>query len=211
MADSFLAQKLVDFTDPGHMEPSCHRPFSVMVEGQEWSVACAGAWLFAVRGSSSHGPLEKVPDMLTRLLQMSPVGGVEVSAQALKDWTGPLHRAREFPLDGSELHVGSVLGRDVDCRRLAQLLEPVPFPRLTLWDSSDVMGVPSIGIESRGKWRGFLAGVNADPAMVRRTFSPEPVSKPTAVSGQVTGPVTSPVTGTPEMSSFDLMLLLPQE
>lgn len=160
MADSFLAQKLVDFTDPNHAEPLCHRPFTLQLGDQPWSVACSGTWLFAVRGTSSYG--EKEPsDTLLRLLRTSPLEGEEVELAKLKAWAG----SKE-----GELSPGLVLGRLIDRRRLAALLEPVPFPKLAVWDLTDILGIVSLGLESRGKWRGVLAGLSGEPGKKTPSF-----------------------------------------
>lgn len=153
MADSFLAQKLTGFTDPAHKEPLCHRPFTLQLDGQPWSVACSGPWLFAVRGTSSFES-QAPSDTLLRLLRAVPVDAEEVETRRLKAWAGAAYRPGE-----GKVEPGALFGHTFDLRRLASLLEPVFFPKLTIWDLTPILGVVSLGLESKGKWRGVLAGV----------------------------------------------------
>ncbi len=157
MADSFLAQKLPEYTDSGHPEPVCHHPFTFQVDDQLWSVACSGAWFFAVRGTSSFPPVASA-DPLPRWLRSLPLQAEEVDIQKLRGWAG--EPVRSFA--GSPA-CGVLLGRVIDRRRLAALLAPLLFPKLTVWDTTDLVGVASIGLESKGKWRAILAGLSGEP------------------------------------------------
>jgi len=167
MADSFLAQKLPDFTDPAHSEAVCRRPFTLRVEGQPWSVACGGAWFFAVRGSSSFADLATA-DPMPRYLRASPTEPVEVETHRLKAWAGVIPPGRRFEGQPS---FGVLFGKVFDRRRLAALLDPIPFPKIILWDTTELVGVRSIGLESRGKWRAFLAALDGPPTPEMNTFS----------------------------------------
>lgn len=165
MADSFLAQKLTDFTDPDHAEPLCHRPFTLQLDGQPWSVACAGPWLFALRGTSSHTSKE-ASDTLLRLLRTPPLEAEEVATEKLKVWAGEPYQAGK-----GQIAPGQIFGRCFDRRRLAALLGPIPFPKLLVWDLTDALGVVALGLESKGKWRGVLAGLTGDAAETTPGFT----------------------------------------
>jgi len=155
-----LAQKLGSYIEPGHPEPICHRPFTTTLDGQPWSVAVGGPWLWAVRGSSSHKPVSEANERVSRVLEATPKDTQEVETLRLKSWANPLPDFRTFDPEG--IREGVVLGVPLDLRRLACLLEHVHFSKLTLWDSTQLVGVRSLGLESRGKWRGYLAGLDSE-------------------------------------------------
>ena len=129
MGDSFLAQKLPGFTNPTHEAPECHQPFVLTVGGHPWSLAADGAWVFAVRGTSSFAQGE-ARELFTKLLSAVPKAPVEVSTAKLKAWVGQVPSVRVFGEEGR--HEGAIFGHLFDLRRLACLLEPIPFPKLAL-------------------------------------------------------------------------------
>ena len=170
MADSFLAQKLAAYTDPEHTSDTCRRPFSMTLEGQAWSVAAGRAWVFAVRGTSSHAPLES--PLVAKFLGAEPRAALEVDAKKLKEWAGPATMNGSFDEEGQVC--GVLFGKVLDLRRLAVLLDPIPFPKLILWDTTEVVGVRSVGISAKGKWRGLLAALYATPEPEMKCFDPRP-------------------------------------
>ena len=44
----------------------------------------------------------------------------------------------------------------------------------TLWDTTEVVGVRSVGISAKGKWRGLLAALDATPEPEMKCFDPRP-------------------------------------
>ena len=172
MADSFLAQKLTSYTDPEHTSDTCRRPFCMVVDGQAWSVAAGRAWVWAVRGTSSHAPLDVPSPLVAKFLGAEPRAALEVDAKKLKEWAGPATMNGSFDEDGQVL--GVIFGKVLDLRRLAVLLDPIPFPKLILWDMTDVLGIRSVGISAKGKWRGLLAAVDAEPTPDMQVFDARP-------------------------------------
>lgn len=160
MSDSFLAQKLISFVDPSHPEPICAQPFVFYVNGQAWSVAASGPWLYAVRGTSSYAQRQDAA-FAKSVLAMMPSFPIEVQTQQLRSWVGPVPTEKTF--DTETRPEGVVFGKVFDLRRLAVLLHEIPFPRLQVWDSTTAVGVPSIALESKGKWRAVLAAVEGAP------------------------------------------------
>jgi hypothetical protein len=161
MADSFLAQKLGLFVDSAHTEVACHRPFVILLDGHPWSVAIGGPWMWAVRGSSSFAQMKDVTSLVPRLLSAAVTAPEEVDTKRLKEWAGPVPAERTFTTD--DRPEGVLFGKVFDLRRLACLLEPIPFAKLTVWDASEIAGVNALGLEARGKWRAILAAVDGEP------------------------------------------------
>ena len=164
MGDSFLAQKLATFIEAGHTEEWRQRPFTLKLESHVWSVAVSGPWLFAVKGTSSHPSLVP-PDLVVKLLTCTPVTTLEVEVQKLKDWCGAAPEDRTF--------LQNVFGRLFDQRRLRCLLDPIPFSRVSLWDATDQVGIPALGMESKNKWRAYLGGITGSVAD-QPVFDPRP-------------------------------------
>jgi hypothetical protein len=160
MSDSFLAQKLVRFVDPTHEEMVYKRPFVYYVNGQAWSVAVSGPWLFAVRGTSSHE--HKVESEMTKnVLTAMPSFAIEVSTSQLKEWVGKPPDVWAFPIE--DRPEGAILNMVFDFRRLACLLDGIPFPKLVLWDFTSVVGMTSVVLDVKGKWRAVLAAIEGKP------------------------------------------------
>jgi hypothetical protein len=151
MADSLLARLLVQFVGPEHQNAQFHAPFSVLVEGSPWAVAVSGPTLMAVRGKASY-PLVVNEDVQT-ILSLKPNSSEAVSMATLKEWCGP---AEPF------LQHGVVRGRLFDRARLAGLLTPIPFPKLSLWVTL-YNEIPALVLDAPSRWRALLAGIDGDP------------------------------------------------
>lgn len=174
MGDSFLAQKLATFVESERTE-SWRKPFTLKLESHVWSVALSGPWLFAVKGTSSY-PLATPPDLVVKLLTCTPVVTTEVEVNRLKEWCGSAPEDRAYLQDRfcAPQSEGALFGKLFDRRRLRCLLDPIPFTRLHLWDATDHVGVHAIGMESKGKWRAYLAGVSGDVSKAHPVFDPRP-------------------------------------
>ena len=86
---------------------------------------------------------------------------LDVPTAQLKAWAGKPPATWDFPVD--DRPEGVILDMVFDLSRLACLLDGIPFGRLTLWDSTGAIGVRSIILDARGKWRAVLAAVDGDP------------------------------------------------
>lgn len=157
MADSFLAQQLPAFTAPDHPSHVCHEPFTFKLGGQPWAVAAGGPWFVAVKGSSSFPLMHDPAGIVEAYLNMAPVGALEVPTAHLKEWAGDFPLGGKFEEPNKKCLVQGVL---VDRRKLAFLISRYPFPKITFWDSTSAVGVRSLTLESRGKWRAVLAGLD---------------------------------------------------
>jgi len=158
-----LREMLPAFT--GHKQHWQRTPFNLKVGRQTWTVACDGAYLVAIQGKGDSLPVHDQPDVLKMLEPgvVKPAYGVEVSK--LKEWAGsvPSPEERNFSWQGiDEEHWGAMFGYSLDRRRLACILEHLPFGMVQVWDASSVIGVLGIGLEAKG-FRALLAGLKGPP------------------------------------------------
>lgn len=127
------------------------KPF-LLGEGESaWSCACDEMALVAVRAKlklpAYRGPEEDMEAMLA-WLAAEPVEPQTLGVAELLDWTGPA--------DGQE-RKGIMLGVQIDRSRLAKLVTGLKG-ELTIWNSEEVVGIPSLLLARSGVWRAVLAG-----------------------------------------------------
>lgn len=152
MADSLLAQALVRFTAPQAEEPIFRAPFTIQMGGQVWGLAVTGPTLVAVKGKASYPLVDSAP--YETFLQTVPVKADEVQLQDLKDWCGP---------PGDQENEAIFYGRVFNRTRLANLLDPIPFPKVQI-GVFDNAGIPVLMVYWPGKFRVLLAGMASEPA-----------------------------------------------
>jgi len=122
----------------------------------------------------------KSPEGVAPLLKAKagkPLKAIET--EGLKQWAGSVPEKREFAWTGiEEEHWGSILGVCVDRRRLACVLENLPWGMIQIWDATEVMGLSGIGVEAKG-FRALLAGLKDGPDAETPKF--ESRGKPTGL------------------------------
>lgn len=167
MADSFLAQQLPRFTSGKHPSALCHQPFSFDIGGQTWAIASAGAWIVGVRGSNSYPSALDPTGTIERYLTITPARESIVDLVEVKAWAGDPPMGSPLDEDTDPVILQGVV---IDVRKLAWILAKVPFPKITIWDASDDLGIQAVALESKGKWRAVLAGLDDDPDPKYRVF-----------------------------------------
>jgi hypothetical protein len=128
-----------------------------------WTVATDGGYFMALKGRQNKLPTkeqDQVVDFLKAAV-LKPAHGVET--EKLKAWAGSAPESRAFNWeDVDEAHWGVMFDVCLDRRRLACILENLPFGMVQVWDASKTLGVAGIGLEAKG-WRGYLAGLKDGP------------------------------------------------
>jgi hypothetical protein len=89
-----------------------------------------------------------------------PSSAIEVEVSLLREWAGTVEE-RDFM--NEDQRPGILEGVVLDLRRLAYLLDSVPGDTLRVWNTTLDIGVASVGFDMKGRWRAFLAGIDAAP------------------------------------------------
>ena len=126
-------------------------------------MATDGGYLMALQGRgvkiATREDEDGIEDMLKARVP-KPHYGVEITK--LKEWAGPVPEKREWVWEGiDEEHWGSMFDLPIDRRRLACIVENLPFGMVQVWNASKVIGVKGIGIDAKG-FRALLAGLKGD-------------------------------------------------
>jgi len=151
------------------------RPFLLRAGRVSWSVASSGYMLVALRQSVvkpfAEAPIEK----LVRYLLTPPGPGVEIEVAALRAWAGDPPSGMVPPEEVLEDRVGVLLGRVIDLRKLAWLLQHLEgVSKLYVWDTSETFDVWSLSFEwDQGRGRAIIAGVNWEPEPTDLVFEVE--------------------------------------
>ena len=136
-------------------------PFTTKVGKSIWTVATDGAYLIAVQGKikgyAARSPDERVGKFVASPV-VKPAHGVELGK--LKAWAGPVPADRLFK--EPENNAGVLFDVTVDRRRLACLLESLPFGMIQVWNATTTIEMSGLGLGAKG-FRAILAGLDTDP------------------------------------------------
>lgn len=139
-------------------------PFTIAIKASHWQGATDRAWFIATRGRGAF-PLAPEDDPVAKRLALMlsllvPSSANEVEVSQLREWAGPTE-GRDFMIE--DQRPGVLEGVVLDLRRLAYLLDNVPADTVRMWNTTSDIGVASIGFDVKGRWRAFLAGIDAAP------------------------------------------------
>ncbi len=139
-----MNDSLVNFV--GSKDPVFNQPFTVIdPQGDAWGIASDKIWFIAQKGKQLprfKGTFGVVSTVLM-LLKARPEVYTEVSSAC------KVPSAEEAP-------IVSILGVPVSQDRLKTLILAFPC-KVRMWDSTELLGVPSLGFYS-AEWRAFLMG-----------------------------------------------------
>lgn len=138
-------------------------PFNIKARRKFWTVCTDGGYFMAIHGKQPKLKTLERQEVITLLeaAVVKPAYGIET--EKLKAWAGPVPEYRVFPWKGIDPDCwGAVFDVCVDRRRLACILEVIPFGMIQVWDATKTLGVAGIGLEAKG-WRAFLAGLKDGP------------------------------------------------
>jgi hypothetical protein len=161
MAGSLLTQSLVRFVNPD--VPGFQVPFNMLVNGVKWSLATDRSCVVAVKGWGDYKQpvweesrqANRIEVFTAYLNATVPEGAISVPLVDLVTWATQ-------PCENNYV-IGRVLGLPMDTRRLAKILQDLPFKTVHIWDASEVTKVMCLGISAGGgSWKAFLAGFPLD-------------------------------------------------
>lgn len=178
MADSDLRKSLALFKGQAHWQGT---PFNIKAGSKAWTVCTDGGYFMAIHGKQAQLKTLEKKEVITLLEAgvVKPVYGIET--EKIRAWAGTVPKYRIFPapggVDGD--HQGAMFDVCVDRRRLACILEVIPFGMIQVWDATKTLGVAGIGLEAKG-WRAYLAGLKDGPETDTPKFE---FRKPSPVTG----------------------------
>ena len=134
-----------------------------------WSVVANPRCIMAFKGEIGE-KVEGSP--LLSILQLPrPTEDLKIEFRLLMKWVSKFRASLEVS-DVDLKFQGVLAGVNIDLRKLAFVLRPLPPGDIFVWDTTLAHGVKSIGFE-RGPWRGCLAGVTGDASECSNIFVPE--------------------------------------
>lgn len=128
-------------------DPVFSNPFTVVdPSGSVWSLATNKVWLVAARKRSPCPRFKGDTASLTVLLRMLRL-----------EPSNPITVDTAYALDHLEEGMAKVMGVVVSLRLLGDLLREAPVNPVQVWDTTPVLGPPSLGILCED-WRAYLMG-----------------------------------------------------
>lgn len=151
--ESFLVNSLSSLCDRETTNPQHHQPF----RSGDWTVVTSPQIMAAVKGKSGVKEIPKQSYLVEILLSCVPnTEAMQLEPKIMREkLTAHTELFVKFPT-----HQENTFSREI----VLKLVNLIPFPRITLWDASLSVGIPTLGFESPAKdFRGFVAGVTGQP------------------------------------------------